>query len=417
MAVPNISTTYTVGNAANELTGILHGTTLNQIADLPDVWNRAARRILQDVDPAETKMDIQFGQVFDGVFDYALPVDVKGNKIIDLYPQANRQSNDNLGQTYNKDFDLWKNYSAVPDFTMRYSGGNRTVRINATNLNTGIQINAADGVTSNGTWAAGSNVSNVQTDNQYFTNGAAGSISFQLAATAVPGTVGTISNSTMGAVDLSGQYNNGTEFFWVYLPTASSITSISFKIGSSAANYYSFAAQTTDYRGNNFVNGWNCVGVLWSTATIVGTPVNTAINYISTSFTYDGTLQTQVRINQFWSRLGVIFNINYYSKFLFMDSATYAFKEFTTSNNDFINLDTDGRNLFVYAAAVEAVQQQQGLSATFFDDPTLEAKYNDALSEYQSKYKSEITKPRKPYYQPPSQGYRRFLGRGAYWRS
>ena len=102
MATPNISTTYTINNAQNELTGILHGTSLNQIFDLTDVWNRAARRVLQDVDPAETKMDIQFGQVWDGVFDYALPVDVKGNKIIDLYPQANRLSTDNFGQTYNK---------------------------------------------------------------------------------------------------------------------------------------------------------------------------------------------------------------------------------------------------------------------------------------------------------------------------
>lgn len=415
MATPNISTTYTVADAANELTGILHGTSLNQITDLTDVWNRAARRVLQDVDPAETKMDIQFGQVFDGVFDYALPVDVKGNKIIDLYPQANRQIADNFGQAYNKDFDLYKNFSLVPDFTPRYSGGTRTIRINAADLHTGIQINAADSVTGNGTWAVSGNASNIQTDNQYYTDGASGSVSFSLNATGVPGSTGTITNSTMGAVNLSTQYNNGTEFFWVYLPTASAITSVAFKLGSSASNYYSFPAQTLDYQGNALVNGWNLLGVSWTLATIVGTPDNTAINYISTTFTYDGTLQTQVRINQFWSRLGVIFNINYYSKYLFMDSSTFAFKAKTDNNNDYVNLDIDGFNLFLYAAALEAVQQQQGLSASFFDDPNLEGKYNDALSEYQSKYKSEITKPRKYYYRQPSQGYRRFLGRGSYW--
>lgn len=413
MTVPNISTTYTVANAANELTGILHGTSLNQITDLTDVWNRAARRVIQDVDPAETKMDIQFGQVFDGVFDYPLPTDVKGNKIIDIYPQANRQLGDNFGQTYNKNFDLWKNFTLVPDFTTRYSGGNRTIRINATDLHTGIQINAAASVTGNGTWAATGNASNIQTDNQYFTDGASGSVSISLNQTGVVGSTGTVANSTMGSVDLSTQYNNGTEFYWVYLPLASSITSVSLQLGSSTGNYYQFSAQTTDYRGNNFINGWNLIGALWSTATIVGTPVNTTINYIATTFTYDGTLQTQVRINQFWSRLGVIFNINYYSKYLFMDSATYAFKAATTTNNDYINLDIDGFNLFLYAAAIEAVQQQQGLSATFFDDPTLESKYSDALAEYQSKYKSEIIKPSQPYYTTPSQGYRRFFGRGS----
>jgi len=214
MSVPNISTKYQVANAANELTGILHGTQLNQIFDLTDVWNRAARRVLHDVDPAETKMDIQFGQVWDGVFDYALPVDVKGDKVIDLYPQANRQLSDNYGQVYNKQFDLWKNFSYVPDFTPRYSGGNRTVRINA-RLNTGIQINAADGITTNGQWSVAGNASNIQNNSQYYTNGAAGSVTFQLNQTGVSST-GTITNSTMGAVDLTSHYNNAYEFFYMY---------------------------------------------------------------------------------------------------------------------------------------------------------------------------------------------------------
>lgn len=412
MSVPNISTTWQVANAANELTGILHGTSLNQIFDLTDVWNRAARRVLQDVDPMETKQDIQFGQVWDGVFDYALPVDVKGDKIIDLYPQANRQLSDDYGQVYNKDFDKWKNFSYVPDFTPRYSGGNRTVRINA-RLNTGIQINAADGITTNGTWAVGGNASNIQNNNQFYTNGAAGSVTFTLNQTGVSSTA-TISNSTMGAVNLTNHYNNAYEFFYMYFPNAAGITSVELRFGSSAGNYYSIAGLTTNYTGSPWVNGWNLLGASWTTATAVGTPNIAAINYIDVVVTYNGTLQTMVGINQFWSRLGNIFNINYYSKYLFMDSVTFAFKEFTTSNQDYINLDTDARDMFLFAAALEAVQQQQGLSASFYDDPTLVGKYNDAVAAYTSKYKSEITKPRKFYYKQPIAGYRRNWGRGGF---
>lgn len=413
MTQPNISTSYQIANAANELTGILHGTQLNQIFDLTDVWNRAARKVLQDVDPQETKMDIQFGQVWDGVFDYALPIDVKGNKIIDLYPQANRQLSDNYAQNYNKDFDLWKNFSYIPDFTPRYSGGNRTVRINA-RLNTGIQLNAADGITTNGQWSVGGNASNIQNNNQYYTNGAAGSVTFQLNQTGIAGSTATISNSTMGAVNLTNHYNNAYEFFYMYFPNATGITSVELRFGSSAGNYYSIAGLTTDYAGNAWVNGWNLLGASWTTATTVGAPNIAAINYIDVVVTYNGTLQTMVGINQFWSRLGRIFNINYYSKYLFMDSTTFAFKETTNNNSDYINLDVDGFNLFLYAAALEAVQQQQGLSASFYDDPTLTGKYNDALASYQSKYKSEITLPRKYYYRQPAQGYRRFFGRGGF---
>ena len=43
-----------ISDVENELQGILHGTTLNQITDLYGVFNRAARRVIGDVDPQET---------------------------------------------------------------------------------------------------------------------------------------------------------------------------------------------------------------------------------------------------------------------------------------------------------------------------------------------------------------------------
>lgn len=406
---------YTIADCGNELSGLLHGTTLNQIVNLYGVYTRAARRVLQDVDPQETKVDVQFGQVWDSVFDYPLPVDVKGNKVIDLYPQANRRTTDNLSQVYNKQFDLWKNYTLVPDFTPRYSNGNRTIRVNATHLNAGIQLNAADGIATNGTWSTGGNASNIQNDNQYYTSGAAGSVSFQLNQTGVPGSTGYVENSTMGAIDLTQHYNNAYEFFQTYLPTATGFSSIEYRYGTDSSNYYTFTV-AGDYSLNTWVNGWNQNGASWSTATTVGTPTLSQIKYIRVIFTYNGTVQTQVRINQFFSRLGVIFNINYYSKYLFRDATTGLFKEKVTADTDIINLDTDGFNLFLYAAASEACEQQQGLAAMFFDSPTFDSKYNDTLGEYQSKYKSEISKPRENYYTQPSKGYRRFMGRGSYWR-
>ena len=135
---------WQISDVEQELQGMLHGTTLNQITNLYGVFNRAARRVLADVDPQETKIVSQFGKLYDGVFDYPLAVDVKGNKVVDLFPQANRNLQDDFLQDYNKDFDLWKNFSLTPDFTPRFSGGTRTVRINATNLNTGISVNPAN---------------------------------------------------------------------------------------------------------------------------------------------------------------------------------------------------------------------------------------------------------------------------------
>lgn len=405
---------YSIDSLQQELEGMMHGTTLNQITNPFGAWDRAGRRVLGDVDPQETKIVSQFGKVYDGVFDYPLAADVKGNKIVDFFPQANRQPWQTFTQVYNKQFDRYKNFTLVPDFTPRYSGGVRTVRLSINGLNTGIQLNSASGYNTNGTWVAGTNVSNVGTNNLYMTDGAPGSVSFQLNQTGVPGSVGSISNSTMSAIDLTNQYNNADEFFNFYIPNASGITSVSYRFGSSAGNCYDSGAISLDQMGDAFVDGWNLVSKNWASFSTVGTPVITAINYIQVSFTYDGTLQTQVLLNQFYSRLGVIFNQEYYSKYLFRDAITDEFKENTTDVSDLVNLDTDGVNLLLYAMLGMVAQQVQGADALYYDANEAEQRYQAELANYKGKYKSELSKPHTSYYAQPRASYRRFFGRRYY---
>lgn len=406
---------WQISDVENELQAMLHGTTLNQITDLYGVFNRAARRVIDDVDPQETKIVSQFGKVYDGVWDYPLAVDVKGNKVIDLFPQANRNLQDNFSQVYNKTFDLWKQFSLVPDFTPRYSGTARTVRINATDLQTGISINQANAYDGDGIFTAGANVSGVTTNNQLTTDGGSGSVQFNINQTGTPGTVATIINTTGTAVDLTNHYNNATEFFAIYIPNASAITSVDYQFGTDAADYYDSGPITTDMMGNAFVNGWNYIAVPWANFTIVGSPNIASVgSYISISITYNGTLQTQVLLNQFWSRLGVIFNQEYYSKYLFRDATTNIFQERVTADSNYVNLDTDGVDMFIWATVKEAVMQQQGLDAAFSDGPNAEQRYQDAVTKYQAKYKSEVQKPASFYYKSPSGSYRRWVGRGYY---
>lgn len=413
MATPNIGT-VTIDDAQNELIGQLHGTSLNQIQNLFGAFNRAARRIVGDVDPQETKVVTQFGKIYDGVWDYSLPVDVKGDKVIDIPPQANRTPLDSFQQVYNKDFDLWKSFTLVPDFTPRYASGTRTIRINAVNLNTGIQINDANGYNSNGQWNAGTNVSSVATNNQYTTDGGSGSVSFSMNQTGVASTA-IITNTTGSAVDLTNHYNNADEFFAIYLPNASGVTSVTYRFGTNSTNYYDSGAITTDQLGNAFQNGWNFIKIPWASFTIVGTPTLTSIGgYMYIAIAYNGTLQTQVLLNQFWSRLGVIFNMEYYSKYLFRDGITGIFQEKVTDHSNVINLDTDGLNLFTFATLAEVVQQQQGLDALFFDANQAETHYQAELASYKAKYRSEVSKPHTTYYRTPNRGYQQYIGRTNY---
>lgn len=392
---------------------MLHGTTLNQITNLYGAYDRAARRVLGDVDPQETKIVSLLGKLYDGVWDYPLAVDVKGNKIIDIFPQANRDLRDNFSQEYNKSFDLWKNYSLIPDFTPRWSNTQRTIRINATQLNTGISINQGNAYNGNGTFVAGTNASSVATNNQLTTDGGSGSVQFNIAQTGVAGSIATITNTTGLTVDLTNHFNNADQFFAIYLPNASAISGIRYKFGTSSSAYYDSGLITTDAMGNAFQNGWNILKVAWSSFTTTGSPTLTAIgSYISISVTYDGTTQTQLLLNQFWSRLGVYFNQEYYSKYLFRDATTNTFKERVTQDSDYINLDTDGIEMFLFATQCAVVAQQQGLDALFFDANQAEMGYQDALAKYKAKYKSEVTKPGTFYYKVPRASYRRWIGRG-----
>lgn len=398
---------YSISDLGNELAAMGHGSTLNQVEDLFGMYNRAARRIMEDVDLQETRTVASFGKVYNSVWDYPVFTDMKGNSIADFYPQANRTSLDNYGDQYGKDFDLQKNYSVKPDFSVKYNAGDRTLRVNAPNLPSGTQINSASNITGNGIWVNSGGAGAPLNNSVFYTDGVNGSIQTNLAAGQA---TGALTNSTSQAVNLTNDFNNNsTLFFEVYLPNASAFTSIDLRVGSSSANYYHQDAVTTDFLGNAFVNGWNLIAVPFTTMTVVGVPVLTSITYLRVNFNYNSTQQVGTLINQFYSRVGVLFNCEYYSKYLFRDGTTGVFQEKVTDDSNVINLDTDGYNLMVFASGVEMVQQMQGLDALFYDAGDFENRYQTALANYKNKYKGEKTKPHSYYYNQPKAGYRRYM--------
>ncbi len=399
--------TYTVSDLKADLSATIHGTTLNKVQSVNGLIERAASTLLLDVDPQETIRINQFASpIFNQVYDYAAPVDLKGNGIIDIRPQANRTLLDRYLQEYNQDFDINKSYTLQPNTTVQFNQGIKTLRIDNNLLFSGVLLNQADSINGNGTWVASGGATNLAQDNLFFVNGTASSLSFELLS---GHSTGTLTNSTMQAQNLTEGYLQAQQFLYSFLPIASNFSQIELRFGSSATDYYS-EIYTTTQSGTAFENGWNLFDGMWATATQVGNPNNSAINYLQVIWTYNGTQMNGIRLNQIWSRLGVISEIEYYSKYLFQNAQTGAFQETITDDSNIINLDTEARNLLFFLTGKYCVQQIQGLDALFFDSNDFAGNYQGALIQYKARYKSQLQKPKSTYYYLPNPSNRSWMG-------
>ena len=385
---------YAISELKNDLTAILHGTNLSKVTNVTELINRSARDVLLDVDPQETIRKEQItNAIYDRVYDYPLPSDVKGNKIIDLRPQVNRGVNDNFSQTYSENFDLEKLNN---DFTIEFDQGNKFLRVSKS-LTTPVTLHAFESIDGNGTWAVGSDASNLTLDRQTRVAGGA-SLNFDLDGG--PANSGYIENSTMGELDLSIHEDVGSLFLYVYFPDASIITSVNLRWGDSATSYWNRTV-TTAHPSNGFQNGWNLLRFDWNGATETGLlPADSSvIDYSRITINYDGTAETDIRTDSLTVHLGEIYDVAYYSKFLFRDSSG-TWIEDHTADDDNVNLDTESYNLLLYKIAELAAQQIQAEDATF-DISYFAQKYALMLNRYKAQYKSQVEKPLQRYYSMP----------------
>lgn len=388
---------FTVATLKDDIEAQMHGTTLNKVQGVDALINRAGRQVLMDVDPQETKRLMPIANaIYDDVKIYTAPVDLKGDKIIDIRPQLNRSAQrDNFTKVHNEIFDLKK---AGNTFSLEHRDSVKFLRLSK-ELTTGVTIHKADSITDNGTWAVGDDATNLTRDTLNFVGGNA-ALNFDLNGA---GTTAFIENSTMDAVDLTDHEDVGALFLFVYLPNASAITDVTLRWGSSTSDYWSVTV-TAPHVGTAFQNGWNLLRFDWNGAAVTGSPTVTAVDTLRVALTYDGTADTDIRVDNIVSRLGEIWETLYYSKYLFRTSAG-VWGEEVTADSDSINLDTDSYNLLVFKGAEFAAQQQQGEDGPF-DLGYFQAEYTRGVDRYQRMYKSEVEKTKSSYYTPQSRRFK-----------
>lgn len=342
--------------AKTHLTGMLHGGTLNKVRNVDYAFERAANVMLQNIDPLETMRDVPLTQaVHDDLNKYTIPSDYK--KVLDLYPQDNRTQLDSARRIGAERFALnrvWKN----KELSIESNNGSKFININWQSDNSAT-FHTMDSLTSNGTWSVVGTASGLTTNSLYFLSGSA-SIEFDVAATGDG-----IQITDAGQISISDWNGYENVIVPIYLGSDyANLTSVTVIWGNDlTANYITGVAQTQQADGTAFQNGWNYILVPRETATVLGTITATTFDSAKITFTVTGAM-TNIRVDNILFSIGRIFNIKYYSKFFFKNSAgTWITRP--ADDSDTVLTDNDTEQIFMLEALKACAQQMEGESSGF----------------------------------------------------
>ncbi len=403
---------YSISQLKVDLTGRLHGTSLNKVTGVDDLISRAGRQVLLDCDPQETRRTQRIVATFyDKVFRNPAPDDLKGNNVIDIRAVEDRPLSENPSQTYSKNFDLYKDpNSNIVQFAVEQNHGTKIISINIDVSRPGVLLDECDSLTSTSIWTGDSQVFNLAIDQNFKIKGG-GSIWFSILGAGGSGgfplllnpldsggtaVSGSITGNIITPADLSTHEQRGSIFLWVYIESITGLSSIQLKWGSSATNYWTRSVTTGHYQP--WQAGWNLLRFDWDGAVSTGSPVSSAVNYLNLQFTTTVDLNN-IRVDSIYSKLPKYFEIVYYSKYIF-STVDGVWQETVNADTNTINLDTESYDLVLDMAEILALRQMQdnGISV---DIQSSENMYARNLAKYKGAYKSEIIKPTKKYYHMP----------------
>lgn len=378
----------TLQTLKQELTGMLHGSTLNKVRNFYDLCKRASGNVLLKIDPAETRRIANLtNAIHDDIYDYTAPSDLK--RVIDIRPQVNRDSSDNFSQWFSEEFDKFKD-SWDDIFQIRHNDGTKSLRVSKNISPAPITVHGFNSLTDNGTIAIVGTASGLKVDTLHYVTGNK-SVEVDLAVTGDG-----IQITGMSAIDLTDHDEISEHFIRVYLDSVSALTSITPIWGNDlTANYWTGVAQTSQADGTAFRIGWNIIKIPWNTAIETGTVAPATIDSLKLTFTITAAIKN-VRIDLWTSSIGEVFEIEYYSKYLFRSSAG-TWKETPTSDDDIICLDSDTYNIFTYECLIECAQQLQGSDSTF-DITFAQNKLKELYDLQKENAPTEKIRPQTRYY-------------------
>lgn len=366
-------------------------------ANYQTIINRAVREVLSDVDMRSMKRKTALSpNLFDDIFQYTCPTDLKANRIIDIRPQIKRGRLDQWRLTTEEEFDRIKEDHRIDEWgdpikinRNQWLGDSivalsdadfvRKVLLSRPVDDDSITISALDAV---GNWTAFGDGTNLTADSDNYVKGSA-SINWDISSAG--GTTAGIVNSSLSSFSIADYLGTGSVFVWAYITSATNLTNYILRIGSSSSAY-NYITVTTNNEGTAFYAGWNLLRFDFINKSTTGSPTNTACTYVAIYMTKAAgkISETDYRFDNLVMKKGNHYDVIYYSKYGWQNS-TGTYLENATADTDLVNVDTEELRLIEYKTAelIERHLKNQKEADRYF------ALYETKRKEYQMNYPSE----------------------------
>jgi hypothetical protein len=341
--MPNI---YTQSQLQNDINQKIKGK-VGILSDVQSIMNQGVRQVLADLDLLTTRRRTPLvPALFNGLFEYACPTDLKGYSIISVQNQKWTKTPFWSLVPYEQFLRRQDpNTIAISDYD-----GLRKIYIKSQYAANDTVVANLDTLTSGGgTWAAYGDATNLSVDKNNNVEGM-GSIKFDISSAG--GTTAGIVNSTLNQSDLSQYFTgHGECIVWANITSITNLTNYIIRIGSDASNYYTKTI-TAQSDGTAFVNGINILRFDLSTFTTVGSPDSTKIDYCALFMTKTSGKVSEVgySFDNIVFKRGEINNLYYYSGYGWQSSVG-TYKQNSTTSSDVLNAGDEEYELILAKCA------------------------------------------------------------------
>lgn len=331
--------------------------------------------------------------LFNGVFRYAAPSDLKKDRIIDIEAQIKVEQSQRYFLVPTEEFYRLRHRKdgaiAIDDYN-----DTKTLLISSNINSKAIVVSPLDSLTSGGgTWVAFGDAENLTVDNDNYIAGIS-SLNFDISSAG--GTTAGIENTGLDQFDLDDNYLGGNSalFVWAYLSSSTNVTNFVLRIGSDSSNYHSKTV-TTAHNSAAFADGWNLLKFDLTSLTDTGTPDDDNIDYMAIYMTKDASKvsETDYRFDNIVIRKGEINSVKYYSNYPWKNtSGTYLRN--STNDADILLAAEEEYEIHVKHGEYRALKvlREHELAAI------AKAEFEEKVKAYKLEYPSEAMLMSMEYY-------------------